>query len=58
MLPFLPFTFALLKRGKEKLLLIRIRNGIKTVKNGIEIIRSNQLCNAHPYNYLNATFQM
>ena len=42
-LPFLPFTFALLKRGKEKLLITQIRNGIKTVKNGIEIIRSNQL---------------
>ena len=41
MLPFLPFTVALLKRGKKKLLILRIRNGIKTVKNGIEIIRSN-----------------
>ena len=42
-LPFLPFTVALLKSGKQKLLIIRIRNGIKTVKNDIEIIRSNQL---------------
>ena len=57
-LPFLPFTFALLKRGKQKLLILQIRNGIKIVKNGIELISSNQLCNAHPYNYLNATFQM
>ena len=57
-LPFLPFTFVLLKRGKPKLLTVQLRNGIKIVKNGIELIRSNQLCNAHPYNYLNATFQM
>ena len=42
-LPFLPFTFALLKRRKQKLLILRIRNGIKTVKNGIEIIRYDQL---------------
>ena len=40
---FLSFTVSLLKRGKEKLLIIRIRNGIKTVKNGIEIIRYDQL---------------
>ena len=43
MLPFVPFAIAILKRVKQKLLIIRIRNGIKTVKNGIEIIRSNQL---------------